>query len=43
MIFKARRAFVVKILLVLSVIPELRSHLERFAAPGPNGFVFVGV
>jgi integrase len=25
------------------LIPELRDHLEQFAAPGPDGFVFVGV
>lgn len=25
------------------IIPELRNHLEHFAAPGPEGFVFVGV
>ncbi|MFW6641575.1 tyrosine-type recombinase/integrase [Nocardiopsis algeriensis] len=25
------------------VVPDLRRHLEEYAAPGPNGFVFVGV
>ncbi|GAB3989922.1 site-specific integrase [Actinoallomurus acanthiterrae] len=25
------------------IIPDLRQHLEEFAAPGPDGFVFVGV
>jgi integrase len=25
------------------IIPDLRRHLEDFAAPGPDGFVFVGV
>jgi len=25
------------------IIADLRAHLERYAAPGPDGFVFVGV
>lgn len=25
------------------IIPDLRQHLKEFAAPGPDGFVFVGV
>jgi integrase len=25
------------------IIPDLRAHLERYAASGPDGFVFVGV
>ena len=25
------------------IIPDLRKHLETYAQPGPNGFVFVGV
>ncbi|WP_433179317.1 tyrosine-type recombinase/integrase [Actinoallomurus sp. CA-150999] len=25
------------------IIPDLRRHLEEYAAPGPDGFVFVGV
>jgi integrase len=25
------------------IIPDLRTHLELYAAPGPDGFVFVGV
>ncbi|MGI5205313.1 tyrosine-type recombinase/integrase [Spirillospora sp. CA-108201] len=25
------------------IIPDLRKHLELYAQPGPNGFVFVGV
>lgn len=25
------------------IVPDLRRHLDEFAAPGPNGFVFVGV
>jgi integrase len=24
------------------IVPELADHLERFAAPGPNGLVFIG-
>jgi integrase len=24
------------------IVPELRSHLERFAQPGPSGLVFIG-
>ena len=25
------------------IVPDLRHHLDEYAAPGPNGFVFVGV
>ncbi|HJE58807.1 MAG TPA: tyrosine-type recombinase/integrase [Nocardiopsis listeri] len=25
------------------IVPDLRRHLDEYAAPGPNGFVFVGV
>jgi integrase len=25
------------------IIPDLRQHVKEFAAPGPDGFVFVGV
>jgi integrase len=25
------------------IIPELQRHLDAYAAPGPDGFVFVGV
>lgn len=25
------------------IIPDLRKHLDEYAQPGPNGFVFVGV
>ena len=32
-----------KVVLPELIVPDLRHHLERFAAPGPDGFVFVGV
>ena len=37
------RASVRKIPLPELIITELRTHLERYAAPGPEEFVFVGV
>ncbi len=32
-----------KIILPELCIPELRRHLDTYSAPGPDGFVFVGV
>ncbi|XVQ10722.1 tyrosine-type recombinase/integrase [Spirillospora sp. CA-255316] len=32
-----------KVVLPSLIIPDLRKHLEEYAQPGPNGFVFVGV
>jgi integrase len=32
-----------KIILPELIIPELRRHLDMYSAPGPDGFVFVGV
>jgi integrase len=32
-----------KVVLPELIIPELRHHLNTFAAPGPDGLVFVGV
>lgn len=36
-------ASVRKVVLPELIIPELRLHLDTFAASGPDGFVFVGV
>lgn len=32
-----------KVVLLELIVPDLRHHPEGFAAPGPDGFVFVGV
>jgi integrase len=32
-----------KVVLPSLILPDLRKHLDEFAQPGPNGFVFVGV
>jgi integrase len=32
-----------KVVLPSLIIPDLRKHLEEYAQPGPNGFVFIGV
>jgi hypothetical protein len=32
-----------KVVLPELIVPELRRHLNTFAAAGPDGFVFVGV
>ena len=37
------KASVRKIPLPELIIPDLWTHVERYAAPGPDGFVFVGV
>ena len=37
------KASVRKIPLPELIIADLRTHVDRYAAPGPDGFVFVGV
>lgn len=32
-----------KVVIPNLIIPDLRKHLDEYAQPGPNGFVFVGV
>ena len=32
-----------KVTLPELIMPELRRHLDTYSAPGPDGFVFVGV
>jgi integrase len=32
-----------KVVLPELIVPDLRRHLDTFAAPGPDGFVFIGV